>query len=88
MSSHALRSRAGSDVIARRLKEAGQALDSITTREDLAGLLNATGNAQKLNDLVEDLRDALMGYQVCTPEPLAPLIISNNALDLVTARYL
>jgi hypothetical protein len=54
-------------VIARKLREVGQALDSITTQKDLAQFLNNTRNAQRLNDLVEDIRDALIGYQVCTP---------------------
>ena len=34
-----------------------------------------------------DIRDALMGYQVCTLKPLV-LLTSNNAPDLVTARSL
>jgi hypothetical protein len=69
------------------LKEVDQALDSITTHKDLVQFLNVTENAQKLNDLVEDIRDAFMGYQVCAPKPPAH-IASDNALDLITARYL
>ena len=74
-------------MIARKLKAAGQALDSIITRKDLAQFLNSTESGQKLNDLVEDIRDALMGYQVYTPKLFA-LITSNDVSDLITARCL
>jgi hypothetical protein len=73
--------------IPRKLKEISQALDSVTTRNDLAQFLNDADNGQKLNDLVEDLRDALMSYQVCIPRTHG-LIASNNTADLVTTRYL
>jgi hypothetical protein len=73
-------------VITRKLKVIDQALDSITTQNDLAQFLTNTENAQKLDGLVVDIHDALMGYQVCTPKPL-PLIASNNTPDLTTARY-
>jgi hypothetical protein len=83
-----LKLRVKSDVaIARKLKVVGQALDSITTQKDLVQFLNNTENAWKLNDLVEDVHDALKGYQVCTPKPLTH-IISDNAPDFITARYL
>jgi hypothetical protein len=74
-------------VIARKLKVVGQALDSITTQKDLVQFLNNTENAQKLNNLVEDIHDTLMGYQVCTPKLLTH-ITSDNAPDFITARYL
>ena len=51
-------------MVARKLKEVDQVLDSTTTRDDLAQFLDATWNVRKLNDLVGDIRDALMGYQV------------------------
>ena len=54
----------------------GQAMDSITTQKDLTHFLMESENALKLNDLVEDIRDALMDYQVCTSKGLA-LITSN-----------
>jgi hypothetical protein len=49
--------------------------------------LNRAGSEQKLNDLVEDIRDALMGYQVCSNKKLT-LITSNNVPGLITASYL
>jgi len=36
----------------------------MTTQEDLALFLRNPGNAQKLNGLVQDIRGALMVYQV------------------------
>jgi hypothetical protein len=74
-------------MVTRKLKVAGQALDSIIIKKDLAQFLNGIESGQKLNDLVEDIRDALMGYQVCTPKPLV-LVASNNVPGLVTARFL
>ena len=49
----------------RKLKEIGKAMNSITTQEDLADFLKVPGNAQGLNSLVEDIRYALIDYQVC-----------------------
>ena len=37
------------------------------TREDLAHFLSNPENAQELNNLVGDVRDGLMEYQVRTP---------------------
>ena len=74
-------------MIARQLKEVGQALNSITTRSPLAQLLDDTENAKELNGLVEGIRDALMSYQVCTPK-LPALTASNDAPDFITARYI
>ena len=73
-------------MVTRKLKVIDQALDSITTQNDLAKFLTNTENAQKLDGLVVDICDALMGYQVCTPK-LLPLIASNNTPDLTTARH-
>jgi len=36
----------------------------MTTKGDLAKFLNNAGNAQKLDDLVDDIREAVMDYQV------------------------
>ena len=40
-------------------------MDSITTRNDLVDFLDDPENTQMLNVLVEDIRYALMDYQVC-----------------------
>jgi len=39
-------------------------MGSVATQEDLAIFLGVPENAQKVNGLVEDIRDALMDYQV------------------------
>jgi len=51
-------------------------MGSVATREDLALFLGIPKNAQKINSLVEDIRDALMDYQVCPPKSLG-LVVAN-----------
>jgi len=53
----------------------------MTTRRVITQILNSTEDAQKLNDLVDDIREAVMDYQVIIPKGLA-LIVSNNCLRL------
>ena len=54
----------------RKLEEIGKAMNSITIQEDLADFLKNPGNAQGLNSLVEDIRYALIDYQVYILEGL------------------
>jgi len=49
-------------------------MDPITTKKDLALFLKKPENAQKLNNLVQDIRYVLMDYQVCTHETLALVV--------------
>jgi len=56
-------------------------MDSMTAQKDLAHFLNNPENSQKLNGLVEDVRYALIGYQVRTPKGLT-LIVSDIYLRL------
>lgn len=58
--------------ISSKLMEVGKAIDSVITQKDLGHFLKNSENALKLNDLVEDIRDALMEYQVRTPNRLTP----------------
>ena len=51
----------------------------MATQKNIAQFLNNTENAQKLNDLVDDIREALMDYQVRTSKWLAP-VASNPCL--------
>jgi len=53
----------------------------MATQKDIAQFLNNTENAQKLNDLVDDIHEAVMEYQVWTPKGLA-LALSNTCLRL------
>jgi len=73
--------------ITRQLKKIGQGMDSMTSQKNLAPFLKSPENAQKVNSLVEDIRDSLMDYQVCSPTRPA-LIVANVPPDLVAARHL
>ena len=48
----------------------------MAAQKDIAGFLNNADNAQKLNNLVEDIREAVMDYQVRISKGLV-LITSN-----------
>ena len=48
----------------------------IAAQKDIVGFLNNADNAQRLNDSVEDIREAVMDYQVRT----------SKGLDLVTSN--
>ena len=54
----------------------------MTTRNDIADFLSDPENAQRLNGLVEDIRYALVDYQVCIPKSLT-LVISNICLRVL-----
>jgi len=62
-------------------------MESITAQEDLALFLKSPENAQKFNGLVEDVRDALIDYQVCFPKSLV-LAVANICSDFVATRNL
>jgi len=59
----------------------------MTTRKDLALFLKKPENAQKLNGLVQDIRYAVMDYQVCTPEGLA-LVVADICSDFSATEHL
>ena len=54
--------------IPRKLEGIRQGLDRVAAQKDIVRFLNNADNAQKLNDLVEDIREAVMDYQVRTPK--------------------
>jgi len=72
--------------IARKLEKIDHAIGPVATREDLALFLGIPKNAQKVNSLVEDIRDALMDYQVCPPKGLA-LLIADIYSGFVATRH-
>jgi len=41
-------------------------MESLTIQDNLVDFLNDPENAQRVDDLVEDISYALMDYQVCT----------------------
>jgi hypothetical protein len=69
------------------LEDVRRALDPMTIQKDIAQFLSNTENAQKLNGLVDDIREAVMDYQVRISEGLA-LNVSNIRTDFLTAGYL
>ena len=51
---------------ARRLEDICQGLTLLVGQGEVMGSLTNTNNAQRINGLVEDIHEALMGYHVCT----------------------
>jgi len=62
-------------------------MDPMTTQKDLVLFLKKPENAQKLNGLVQDIRYALMDYQVCFPKR-PTLVVTNVCADFGATRYL
>jgi len=61
-------------------------MGSVATQEGLTRFLGIPKNAQEVNDLVEDIRDALTNYQVWFPKRLA-LVIADICPDFVATRH-
>ena len=73
--------------IRRKLEEVRKTLDSMGAQKDIVKFLNNSGNAQRVNGLVEDVRDALVDYQVClSNHSLLPCLTFTP--DFITTRYL
>jgi len=53
----------------------------MATQKDIRQFLSNVDNARKLNDLVDDIREAMMDYQVCTSRD-PTLIVPNICLRL------
>ena len=67
--------------IGRKLEDIRQDLTLLGEQGKVKGFFENVGNADKLGGLVEDIRDAVMDYQVCIP--------SNDLLSLaqVSCRH-
>jgi len=61
---------------------------SVATQEDLALSLGISENAHKLNGLVEDIRDALMDYQVCSLERHVLAVANNICSDFAATGHI
>ena len=73
--------------IARKLDDVDRELALLAGQGKVVGFLANTENAQRINGLVEDIREVMMDYQVCASNILLfPYLI--NVLDLVATRYL
>ena len=52
-------------MIDRKLEDALRELQPLVEQGDVAGFFNNVKNADKLSGLAEDIRDAMIDYQVC-----------------------
>jgi hypothetical protein len=55
--------------IARKLQDVHQGLNLLEEQGKAEGFFNNVENADKLRGLVEDIRDAILVYQVCVCDP-------------------
>ena len=87
MSPHPLQVKASSDMgIARKLEDICQNLTLPGEQGEVVEFLINTENAQKVNGLVEDIHEALLGYQVCILHcPFSSM--SDLQLDFSTTGY-
>ena len=78
----------GLTYVSRKLEEIHQELDLLASQGKTAGFLANTENTQRINGLVEDIRQVMMDYQVraLTYSFLLPCLM--DALDFVTTGYL
>jgi hypothetical protein len=74
-------------VIARKLEEVHQDLTQLMGQCMAVEFLTNTENAQRINGLVEDIREVMMDYQVCISNYLF-LTCLMFVLDFTTTRYL
>jgi len=49
-------------------------MDSVTTQKDLADFFKNPDNAREVNGLVEDIRSALIDYQVRAPKDISHVV--------------
>ena len=73
--------------IYRKLEGVREVLDPIATQKNIVQFLSNAENAQKLNGLVDDIREAVMDYQVRTSKGPS-LTASNVCTDFLTTGYL
>ena len=74
--------------VSRKLEEIHQELDLLAGQGKTAGFLTNTENTQKINGLVEDIRQVMMDYQVGALSHPFSLPRLTNVLDFVATRYL
>ena len=72
--------------IGRKLQDLRCDLVLLEEQGKVEGFFNNVENADKLSGLVEDIRDAMLDYQVCVLDPPF-LSCLNILLDIATTRY-
>jgi hypothetical protein len=75
-------------VIARKLGEVHKDLTQLTGQDMAVGFLTNAENSQRINGLVEDIREVMMDYQVCMSNYLFLKCLMFVILDFTTTRYL
>ena len=74
--------------VRRKLEEIHQELDLLTGQGKTSGFLANTKGAQRIGGIVEDIRQAMVDYQVRALTRSFLLSRLTNVLDFVAKRYL
>jgi hypothetical protein len=74
-------------IIVRALEGIDRDLSRLADQGKLEGFFNNAENANKLGGLVEEIRDAVIEYQVCIPK-CSFLQCLTPEPDFITTRYL
>ena len=74
-------------VVDRNLDNVLKELIPLSQQGEIAQFLNNAQNADKLSGLVEDIRDAMAGYQVCSQIAFSPPTLT-PVPDITAARSL
>ena len=74
--------------VSRALEEIHQELDLLAGQGKTAGFLANAENTQKINGLVEDIRQVMMDYQVRASTYTFLLPCLTNVLDFAATRHL
>lgn len=72
----------------RKLERIREDLAQVKEQGKIKGFLHNVGNAKRLSGLLEDIRDAMMEYQVCILLGCLSVECLMIESDLVAARYL
>ena len=72
--------------VSRKLQAVTQDLDLVVKQGNIEGFFRNLENADRFSGLVEDIRDAMVEYQVCSNSASLPHL--TFASDFIAARYL
>ena len=72
--------------VSRKLQAVNQDLDLVAKQGNIEGFFRNLENADRFSGLVEDIRDAMVEYQVCFNNVSLPHL--TFASDFIAARYL
>ena len=72
--------------IDRRLGDVHQDLTTLAKQGNIVEFLASAENVQRINGLVEDIREVMMDYQVCVKQFISTM--SNFCVGFIATRYL